>query len=794
MKVSLAWLRDYVDFDMDAVELARRLTERLTETVPVRPAGADATGVVVAKIVTVDRHPDADSLSVCVVDWGSGSASVVCGAPNARAGLVTGLALPGAVIAGGRAIGEQTIRGRRSFGMLVSAAELGVSDDAAGIIELDPSSSLGEDIRSALALTADAVDVEVQPNRPDCTGIVGVAREVAAMTRSPLREPRVDLLESGTPASALTGVEILDPAGCPRYIARVIAGVKVGPSPAWLAERLESVGQRPINNVVDATNFAMLELGHPVHAFDFEALEGRRIVVRRASAGEELVTLDGVTRKLGPSQLVIADAAHPVALAGVMGGAGSEVTEGTTTVLLECACFDPVIVRRGARGVGLRTEASWRFERGVDTAAMDRVAARVCGLIASIAGGQVAPGAVDVGPGLPAPSPVTLRMSSVRRLLGDGVSTSDAAGHLAALGFGVAPDADALRVSVPSFRRDIELEADLVEEVTRSHGYENVASAVPFRGLDERYEKRDARVAQVRGAMVGLGFYEALTSSFTSPAVLERVGADPAAAPTLSNPINRDAPLLRPTAVPGLLDVVRTNWNVGEKDVRVFEIAKVFSRQGTATAEAWSLAGAMTGRAGRPAWDGQSRSTDFFDGKGALWALGEALGVDSLGMRCYDGRPLFDRAEGAVLSAGGREIGHLGMISRGVLDAWDLEQPVFVFELSLDELARGCRLVGKHERLPRYPKVRRDVALILDDGTPAAGVLDVVGGHGEALLQSVEVFDLYRGSQLPAGKKSLGLSLTYMSRERTLTDAEVDEAHGRVVNRLLKELGASLRK
>jgi phenylalanyl-tRNA synthetase beta chain len=815
MKVSLVWLRDYVDFDMDAAGLARRLTERFAEAVPVAPAGSDVTGVVVAKVVTADRHPGADSLRVCVVDWGQGSASVVCGAPNVRPGLVTGLALPGAVIGGGLAVGEQTIRGVRSFGMLVSGAELGVSDDAAGILELDAGLPPGQDIRAALALEADAVDVDIPPNRSDCTGILGIAREVAAMTDSRLKEPAAALTEEGAPTPSLTSVEVLDAAACPRYVARIIAGVRVGPSPAWLCERLESVGQRPINNVVDATNFAMLELGHPVHAFDFDLLEGRRIVVRRAAAGEELVTLDGVSRRLGPAHLVIADAARPVALAGVMGGAGSEVTAATTAVLLECACFDPVVVRRGARGLGVRTEASWRFERGVDPGGMDRVAARVSALIASLAGGRVAPGAADAGAGLPAPAPVTLRMSSVRRLLGDGVSAADASRHLAALGFGVKQEGDDLRVAVPTFRRDIELEADLVEEVTRSHGYGSVAPTVPFRGLDERYEKRPSSISQVRDAMVGLGFYEVLTSSFVSPAVLERVGVDASFAPKLTNPINRDLPLLRPTAVPGLLDVVRRNASIGEKDVRVFEIAKVFvqgptggrggpggaGRNGPGAAsgggpltESWRLAGAMTGQAARPSWDGQARPADFFDGKGALWALGEALGVDSLDMRCYDGRPLLDPAMGAKLLIGERDAGVLGMVARQVLKAWDLEDPVFVFELVLDELGRASRLVGAHEPLPRYPTVRRDIALVLDDAVPSADVLSAVRGSGEALLVSAEVFDLYRGSQLPAGRKSLGLSLTYMSRERTLTDAEVDQAHGRVVSRVLTQFGATLRQ
>lgn len=794
MKVSLSWLREYVDFDMNAVELARRLTETLTETVPVRPPAADVTGVVVAKVVTVDRHPGAESLRVCVVDWGRGSATVVCGAPNVRAGLVTGLALPGAVIGEGRVIGEETIRGRRSFGMLVSAAELGLEDASGGLLELPSGCDLGADVRAVLGPDADAVEIEVQPNRPDCTGFIGIAREVAAMTGAALREPRFDLIEGRTAAAQLATVEVRSPADCPRYVARVLTGVTVGPSPSWLVQRLEAVGQRSINNVVDATNFVMLERGHPVHAFDLDRLEGRRVVVRRATAAETLVTLDGTTRKLSPSHLVIADAAQPVGLAGVMGGAGTEVSPGTTNVLLECAWFDPVVVRRGARSLGLRTEASWRFERGVDPSAMDRVAARVCALIVELAGGELASGTIDVGAALPGPLSVALKLASVRRVLGDGLGAREVVGYLDALGFSARQNGDELSVSVPTHRKDIEVEADLIEEIARAHGYDKVVPEVPFHGLATRYETRDPRERQVRDAMVALGFHEVLTSSFVSPADLVRVGVDPSQAPSLTNPINRELPLLRSTAVPGLLDVVLTNGNVGEKDLRIFEIAKVFVRSGGRPAEHWKLAGAMTGGASPPSWDGQPRPTDFFDGKGVLWALAESLGVDSPDLRCYDGRPLLDPAAGARLLAAGRDAGLLGMVSRPVLGVWGIEDPVFVFELSLDELTRTCTLMGTYERLPRYPRVRRDIALIVDEGTPAADVLNMIRGHGEALVQCVDVFDVYRGAQLPPGKKSIGLSLTYISHERTLTDAEVDDAHGRVVRILLSQLGATLRQ
>jgi len=792
MRVGLAWLKDYVDFDLDADALASRLTESLTESVAVGASLPGVTGVVVGRIVTASRHPDADNLKVCVVDWGGGSASVVCGAPNARPGLVTGLALPGAVIGGGRSIAEQTIRGVRSFGMLVSAAELGLSAAADGLIELDQALPLGTGLSEALRRGTGAVEIEVQPNRPDCTGVLGIAREVAAITGGPLREPAFELREGGTRIETLASVEVADPAGCPRYVARVVDGLVVGPSPPWLVERLESVGQRSINNVVDVTNFVMLEYGHPVHAFDLGTLEGSRIVVRRAAAGEEIETLDGVRRKLCASHLVIADATRPVAVAGVMGGADTEVSGGTRTVLLECAWFDPVTVRRGARSLGLRTEASWRFERGVDAAAMDRVAARACALIAQVAGGEVAAGSIDVGVRPPCGRTLELRCASVDRVLGAGVGAGEAARHLRSLGFGVEQAGDRLSVTVPTHRKDIEIEADLIEEVARARGYDTFSPEVPFHGLASSYEGRDPAERLVRDAMVGLGFQEVLTSSFTNAGTLERVGADPSRAVVLANPVNKELPLLRTTAVPALLDVVARNANVGEPDARIFEIAKVFESAGGRPSERWVLAGAMTGRAARAAWDGPGRPSDFYDGKGALWALGESLRVDSLGVGCYDG-PLLDPVAGARLVVGGRDAGCFGVVSSAVRTAWDLEAPVFAFEIALGELSRASALVGSYEELPRFPRARRDMALVLDEGTPAGDVIDEVRAGGEALLSAVEVFDVYRGAQIPPGRKSLGLSLTYMSRERTLTDADVDEAHGRIVRRVLGRFGATLR-
>lgn len=797
MKVSLNWLREYVSFDLDGPALAERLSESFAETEFLGVTGEGVEGVVAGRVVTVEEHPDADALSVCVVDWGGGSSTVVCGAPNVRAGMTAAFAPPGATIAGGRRLGEVTIRGRRSQGMLVSSAELGLEEASEGLLELPSDIEPGADVGPLLGLGDAVINVDVQPNRGDCLGVLGVAREVAAVLGSEARRPAFTLAEEGERALDLASVRVEDPEGCPRYIARVISGLAVGPSPPWLKTRLWSVGQRSISNVVDVTNFVMLEYGQPIHAFDLDRLGGGEIVVRRAREGEVLTTLDGEERKLGARHLLICDGERPIALAGIMGGVETEVSGSTQNVLLECAWFDPVVIRRGATDLGLRTEASMRFERGVDVEAMGEVAARACSLMSSLAGGRVAGGSVDVGTRSRPPRSVILRPRKVREMLTDRLTDELIVSHLARLGF-EARDADgeerAFDVSVPPHRLDVEAEADLIEEVARIHGYDKIAPEVPYHSIEAAPDGEPAARGVVRDSMVGLGMTEVVTTAFLSARALEQLdGARGAVgAIELANPVNKACPLLRPSVLPGILDIVRRNANVGERDLRIFEIGKVFSKNRGGLGERWALGGALTGRALRARWDMGGRDIDFYDGKGIIWALAEALKVDSLEVACYDGAML-DGQAGSRLLLGGGDAGVFGMLSRHVLDAWEIPAPVFAFELDLDLLANVCRTVGTYAPVPRYPCVRRDIALVLDEAVPAGDVLGAIADAGERLLRDVEVFDVFRGEQIEAGKKSIGFALTYMSTERTLTDAEVDEAHRRIVERLVREFAASLR-
>jgi phenylalanyl-tRNA synthetase beta chain len=795
MIVGLNWLKRYVEFDIGARELAVRLTNSLTETEVVEPPWKGVEGVVAAKVVTVEPHPDADKLSVCVVDWGAGSSTVVCGAPNVRAGMTSVLAPPGSVIAGGRAMSEATIRGRRSHGMLASAMELGLEEASEGILELGDGVEPGADVRRMLGLDDELMDVDAQPNRPDCLGMIGIAREVAAVTGGELRYPTSDLAEEGPRAGELAEVVIEDLVGCPRYIARIVSDVTIGPSPMWLQTSLRSVGVRSISNIVDVTNFVMLEFGHPIHAFDYDRLADHKIVVRRAADGEVMTTLDDIERKLDREHLLICDGREPVALAGVMGGADSEVGDDTRNILLECAQFDPVVVRRGAARLALRTEASQRFERGVDAAAMDLVAARAVGLMAELAGGRVAPGAVDAGVSPEGTRTVRLDVGRVSSMLGADVGAEESVEALSRLGFEVEIERDgALTVGVPSHRPDVTTQADLIEEVLRGRGYDTVAPELPFQSLEVPADTGAAARDRVRDAVVGLGFVEVLTTSFVGRGVDELLtGGDGSRVIELENPVNKEMPLLRTSIVPQLLDVIRRNKNVGERDLRIFELGKVFWSEGGAPREKWMLAGAMTGRAERRSWDGGDRAVDFFDGKGVLEGMAEALDVDTPDTACYDG-PMLEAGASARLLLVGEDAGVLGMVAGAVLDAREVSDPVFAFEIDLDVLCSLCGRVGVYEEAPRYPKVRRDMALVLDEGRPSGDIVAEVKGLDEPLLVDIEVFDIYRGEQLAPGKKSIGYGLTYMSREKTLTDEEVDVAHSRIVGHLVGTFGASLRQ
>jgi phenylalanyl-tRNA synthetase beta chain len=647
---------------------------------------------------------------------------------------------------------------------------------------------------------ADAVfDLEIASNRPDLLSLVGIAREIAAWTRREVRLPPDDLPAGGAPARVAAAVEIADPSRCARYVAHVITGVRVGPSPARVAARLEAAGIRPINNVVDATNYAMLEWGQPLHAFDLEALEGRRIVVRAARPDESLVTLDGVTRPLDPSVLVIADARRPVALAGIMGGAATEIAAATTTVLLEAASFQAAAVRRAARALGLRTEASARFERGVDPEGTLRAARRCAALIAELAGGTVLRGAIDVYPVRARRRAITLRLARIPRLLGVEVPAEEVVAILRRLGLQVRSRGKTVRATPPVGRRDLEREEDLVEEVARHWGYERIPEALPVEVVQQgrRAPSIEAEAA-ARDALIRAGLTEALTVSLVAPRLLDRLGLPPEdpwrRAVPIRNPLTTDHTHLRSCLLPGLLEAVRANVSRRREAVHIFEIGRVFRAASPAPEERKALAIALRGPWGAGAWaaGGGDREVTFFHLRGALDVLAAELRAGELALEAGGPQWLHPGRAARVL-LDGTPLGVAGELHPDAAARFDLSGRTYVAELDLEAVLARAILQPRFVGLPRFPAVRRDVAVVAPEDLPHAAVVAVLRETAGELLESVELFDVYAGPPLAPGARNLAYALSFRARDRTLTGEEVDGVMARIHAALPERLPITIR-
>jgi phenylalanyl-tRNA synthetase beta chain len=797
MKIPRRWLSEFVETDAAAAEIAERLTMAGIEVAGVAPLVSGLRGVLVAAIEAVDPHPAGGGLRVCRVSTGAARASVVCGAPNAAPGIRAAFAPPGASLPDGRRIEAAVIKGTVSDGMLCSAAELGIGEEGAAILDLGASAPLGADLVAWLGIDDPLIEVEVTPNRPDCLSIVGIAREVAALTRGRFRPPDTGVTEGDPEAACLARVDIEDADLCPRYAARVIVDLAVGPSPVWLQHRLFSVGLRPINNVVDVTNYVMWELGQPLHAFDHDLLDERRIVVRRARPGETLVTLDGQSRALAASMLVIADATRAVAVAGVMGGQSTEVTGATRRVLLESAYFKAGSVRRAAKALAMSTEASYRFERGGDIEGVRDALDRAARLIAEVSGGRVARGVVDAYPVPRRPARVRLRLDRVRRLLGACPPRATVGAVLGGLGFPLVERADGFEVEVPSFRRDVGLEEDLVEEVARVWGYGQIPSTVPSGTLTlARWPRHLVVQDVVRHTLAAAGCQEAVTLSLIDPAYLPHLGssADNGHAVKLQNPLAADRSVLRPTLLFGLLETARTNARRQAPDVRCFEVGRVFLGQGPGqlVREETRVGIVMTGMRGRRSWFGGAARVDAFDLKGAVESVVEALERGEVSVDAVQA-PYLEQGRGAAVLVGGVDVGVLGELHPRLQAAFDLAAPVFFAELSLDRIEAAPGRGIAHRSLPRFPGIARDLAAVVAAEVPAAEVERVLRSVPNPCLQRVALFDVYAGEQVGAGRKSLAYSLWYQAEDRTLTDAEVNAMHADAIERLRSILGAEVR-
>ena len=804
MKVTLNWLREYVDFDLSAEELSHRLTLLGLEVDAMEPLGEGLESVIVARLDNVQPHPDADRLTVCTVETGNVTLQVVCGATNHRSGDLVALAQVGTVLPGDFKIKKSKIRGQESCGMLCSVSELGLHKESDGIMILPPGLQLGQPVFQALGLKDVLYELGLTPNRPDCLSVVGVAREVSALAGSPLRLPATGLVESNTRAAGKTSVTIEDADLCPRYAARLIEGVTIGPSPDWLVRRLEAVDMRSINNVVDITNFVMMELGHPLHAFDFDLLREQRIVVRRAKDGDAFTTLDGQVRTLLASDLVICDGEGPVALAGIMGGENSEVQPDTVNILLESAYFNPTAIRRTSKRLGLHTESSHRFERGSDVDIVPLALDRAAGLIAELAGGSVASGMVDAYPVAIGRRRVTITAARCSQVLGLELGAAEISEKLTGIGLRCewleTRRDGAIDVEIPNFRPDLEREIDLIEEVARLIGYDRIPVTMPVTTLDcQKLPKHFALERQTRDRMAQLGYAEAINYAFFNPVCLDKLGLgagdERRQCVQILNPLTEEHGSLRTTLVPSLLDTAARNLAYRSEDLALFELRPVFQPLEGAELprESLRLTAILCGRREPLGWAQSSAVGDFFDMKGVVEQLLDTLRIAGVCWTPEHGESFYHPGKSCALMLGDRLLGTLGELHPEVLRAYDLGSSAVLCDLDLEALFDCCGGIVAFQPLSRYPGVQRDSAFLVDADLPVQQVFDTLGRVRLKDLESLVLFDVYQGEGVPAGKKSLAIRASYRALDRTLTDELIQNLHGKLVQALENSLGATLR-
>ncbi len=797
MRVPLSWLKEYVDFQ-DTVEGFRdRLTFSGLEVEGIETFGATLDPrVVAARILRVERHPNADRLTICTVDFGAGELRVVCGAPNVREGMLTVFAPSGVTLPNGLTLKKAKIRGVESEGMLCAEDELGLSKDHAGILDLPADTIPGTPAMTIFGEPEVVFDLEVTPNRPDCLSLIGIAREVAALYGKTLRLPTVDFSETSEPVTAAASVDVRDSTGCPRYTARVLRDVKIGPSPEWMRRRLTHAGIRPINNVVDITNYVLIELGHPLHAFDLSLVGGRTIIVRPAGEGEVMSTLDGKERKLDPSMLVICDANRPVAVAGVMGGRDSEIRDTTADVLLESAAFASARVRATSKKLELSTESSHRFARGVDAAGVDFASRRAASLMQQHAGATVARGVIDSAP---TPTPlrqVSLRWQALRDLTGVNADAGEALRIFTSLGLVVGShNEQGATFAIPTFRGDLEREVDLVEEFIRIHGLDQIPVPAPAARIvpgatDGVYAGHRA----LRETLAGLGLTQAMHYSLTAPKLLDLV--DPPAAAqriVLPNPISVDQSVLRTSLLPQMVETLGRNKSRQNHDVALFELGRVFLSGANGNVEETRLAIGLMGAVGREPLD---RRKSPAPGEVFGWAKGI---VESLMVR---GRPVlsfrsaafpcFEAGQSAEILHDDRIIGRIGLLKASIRQEWRMQDPVALVEIDPAPFVAAAAAPPAVSPVPSFPSTSRDAALIVSKGVRHDDILAVVAKHRPALLESVELFDVFEGSPVPAGRCSMAYSFVYRAADRTLTDEEANAAHEEMKRRLREGVPAEI--
>ncbi|OGQ12372.1 MAG: phenylalanine--tRNA ligase subunit beta [Deltaproteobacteria bacterium RBG_19FT_COMBO_46_12] len=802
MKVSLNWLKDYVDIRMGLKELINLLTMAGLEVEEAISLGGGLEKVVVAEICSIRKHPNADRLLLVEVKTHQETFSIICGATNIREGQRVPLALVGARLPNGIEIKKSKIRGVSSEGMLCSAIELALGQDASGIMILPAHTPLGVDLGEAMGLKDTLLDISITPNRPDCLCVIGVAREIAALTHQKVKYPTHSLSDRGEEIHQKTSVTVLDQDLCPRYVARMIEEVKIGPSPHWMSDRLEKVGIRSINNVVDVTNYVMMEYGQPLHAFDFELLEEGRIVVRRAKEGEGFVTLDGVRRTLDKEMLMICDGVKPVAIAGVMGGLNSEIKEDTQKVLLESAYFDPAGNRRTSKKLGLETEAAYRFGRGIDYGGCLSAANRAAQLIQELAGGRALEGVVDAYPVTIKPSPIRLSVKKVHQVLGTDVSAKQVRSYLKDLELEIGgEDEDIILVTPASFRGDLEREIDLIEEVARLDGYERIPITIP-KGPPSSEERSKEFLAERKAidTLIDHGYDEVITYSFTSPDSWDAIGLpldDPRRHHLkILNPLTEDLSVMRTTLIPGLLETARYNLSRKNSNLKLFELKKVFIPQAgeRLPKEVKYLAGVAMGFDRDPHWAFSPRPVDFYDMKGCVEDLLEALKIRGLKFDRAEDIPYLHPGKASRVILEDEVLGVLGELHPQVLDRYEIHGKSHLFEMDFSKMVQWAGEEKRFQSLPKFPEVYRDISVVVDKTLESERVMETIRAFRQPFVEEVSLFDIYEGPPIPEGKKGISYRVRYQANDRTLTDEEVNQYHEKILSRLKELFSLELRQ
>ncbi len=788
MKLPLSWLSDYTKISAVGREYAHALTMTGSKVETCEMIGGEIEKVVVGKILKIDRHPDADKLVVCHVNVGDNDVQIVTGATNVFEGAYVPVALHKSHLPGGVTITKGKLRGVVSEGMMCSTDELGMTDGVAtGILILEGEPQPGTDIKAVLGLDEYVADFEITSNRPDCLSVIGLARESAATYGADFSIPEIKVAENNENISDYVSVEVKDSELCPRYTARVVKNIKIEPSPMWLQRRLEACGVRAINNIVDITNYVMLEYGQPMHAFDLNFLNGSKIVVRRAEEGESITTLDGEDRKLSADMLVICDSEKPVAVAGVMGGENSEIKDDTKTIVFESANFKGSSVRLTAKALGMRTESSGRFEKGLDPYMTVDAVNRACQLICELGAGEVVGGIIDVCGELSKPVKIKLRPDKINSFLGIDIPKERMVDILEKIGFTVDGDT----VTSPSFRTDIECEADVAEEIARFYGYDVIESTL-MKGESTAGGKTPSQMLEdkIRASLTAQGLYEIYTYSFVDPATLDKLNIPSddklRSAVMISNPLGEEQSMMRTTPLGEMLKALSLNHSHRNADVALFEIANTYLPKSLPVTELPDERNVIT--------CGMYGNLDFYDLKGIVEQLLDSCNVKKYSFKTKTDNPSFHPGKTAALIIGGKECGCLGQVHPSVADNFELSMPTFAALIDFNAVLENAGGAKSYKHLPKFPAVTRDIAMLCDDETEVGSIEEIIRKSAGNLLEELNLFDVYKGKQIPEGKKSVAYSIVLRSADKTLEEAEVTAVMNSVVSGLESKLGAELRK